>query len=367
MALWLDSGSEPQTENEKADLAAITALKESTALELKDQGNEYVKKGKKHYKDALDCYTRAINQKSLGESETSILFANRAHVNLLLGNNRRALEDAEQAIKLSPTNVKAFYRAAKASFALDLFREVITYCERGLELSADNEELRKLVKLARDKLAEREKHEAEVSNALRGAKDLLSAFEDRSLKIGKAMYRELTGLKKPFIDKSKVLHWPVVLLYPEVMSSDIIEDFCETDMFSSHLDVMFSESSPPLPWDTENAYTRGNIELYFEVGSSVCLSKTQILCHLLEGTAGAGAVSINEETDFPNHGNPAGRDPSRWVKVQENRTLLDVLMEPNLVIPGIPVFYIVSKSSTFYNKFKTGKWALPQLPDEDSV
>lgn len=238
MALWLDSGSEPQTENEKADLAAITALKESTALELKDQGNEYVKKGKKHYKDALDCYTRAINQKSLGESETSILFANRAHVNLLLGNNRRALEDAEQAIKLSPTNVKAFYRAAKASFALDLFREVITYCERGLELSADNEELRKLVKLARDKLAEREKHEAEVSNALRGAKDLLSAFEDRSLKIGKAMYRELTGLKKPFIDKSKVLHWPVVLLYPEVMSSDIIEDFCETDMFSSHLDVI---------------------------------------------------------------------------------------------------------------------------------
>ena len=35
MALWLDSGSEPQTENEKADLDAIAAIKESTALELK--------------------------------------------------------------------------------------------------------------------------------------------------------------------------------------------------------------------------------------------------------------------------------------------------------------------------------------------
>jgi len=31
-----------------------------------------------------------------------------------------------------------------------------------------------------------------------------------------------------------------------------------------------------------------------------------------------------------------GNDPSRWVKVNEKRTLHDVLKEPNLVIPGIP-------------------------------
>ncbi|CAO2824152.1 unnamed protein product [Amaranthus hypochondriacus] len=238
MALWLDSGSEPQTENEKADLDAIAAIKESTALELKDEGNEFIKKGKKHYKDALHCYTRAINQKALGESETSVLYANRAHVNLLLGNNRRALEDAQQAIELHSTNIKAIYRAAKASFALDLLKETISYCKQGLELSSDNEELKKLVKLASEKLVKREKHEAEVSNALRGAKDLLAAFEDRGLKMGKTMYRELIGLKKPIIDKSKILYWPVLLLYPEVMSSDIIEEFCETDMFSSHLDTI---------------------------------------------------------------------------------------------------------------------------------
>lgn len=71
-----------------------------------EKGNKYVKMGKKHYSDAIDCYTRAINQKVLSDSETSILFSNRAHVNLLLGNYRRALTDAEDAIKLSPTNVK---------------------------------------------------------------------------------------------------------------------------------------------------------------------------------------------------------------------------------------------------------------------
>lgn len=52
------------------------------------------------------------------------------------------------------------------------------------------------------------------------------------------MYQELSGVKKPVLDNNKILHWPVVLLYAEVMSSDIIEDFCETDMFSVHLDMI---------------------------------------------------------------------------------------------------------------------------------
>lgn len=52
------------------------------------------------------------------------------------------------------------------------------------------------------------------------------------------MYQELIGLKKPLLDKDNILHWPVLLLYAEVMSSDLIEDFCETDMFSSHLDMI---------------------------------------------------------------------------------------------------------------------------------
>lgn len=68
--------------------------------------------------------------------------------------------------------------------------------------------------------------------------ELASAIENRGLKVGKAMYRELTGLRKPVFDKSNILHWPVLLLYAEVMSSDFIEDFCETDMFTVHLDMI---------------------------------------------------------------------------------------------------------------------------------
>lgn len=52
------------------------------------------------------------------------------------------------------------------------------------------------------------------------------------------MFRELVGLRKPVLDKSNILHWPVLLLYAEFMSSDFIEDFWETDMFSAHLDMI---------------------------------------------------------------------------------------------------------------------------------
>lgn len=73
---------------------------------FQEQGNQFVKMGKKHYADAVDRYTRAIDQKVLSDSDNSTLFANRAHVNLLLGNYRRALTDAEEAIRLCPSNLK---------------------------------------------------------------------------------------------------------------------------------------------------------------------------------------------------------------------------------------------------------------------
>ncbi|XP_020539086.1 tetratricopeptide repeat protein 4 homolog isoform X2 [Jatropha curcas] len=362
MALWLETGSDPKSESEIADLEAISAIKESAAIELKEQGNKYVKMGKKHYSDAIDCYTRAINQKALSDSENSILYSNRAHVNLLLGNYRRALMDAEEAIKLSAANIKALYRAAKASLSLNLLTEAKTYIENGLKQDPNNEELIKLSKQINSLKMEQDKHEAKVSKAVSDAKDLVSAIEGRCLKMGKAMFRELTGLRKPVLDKSNMLHWPVLLLYAEVMSSDLIEDFCETDMIMTHLDMMFSETCPSLPWDSENNYTREAIELYYEADSGICLSKSKILYYLLEGTAGAHVEIGDEEKDVTcstSHCYTAGKGSSKWVKLDEKRKLYDILREPDFIISGIPVFYVVSKRSSFYRKFRDGKWVLP--------
>ncbi|CAH8336661.1 unnamed protein product [Eruca vesicaria subsp. sativa] len=363
MALWMEAGSEPLTENEKADLEAISALKESAAIEFKEQGNECVKKGKKHYSEAVENYTKAIDQRALSDSETSILFSNRAHVNLLLGNYRRALTDAEEALKLGPDNVKAVYRAAKASMSLDLLSEAISYCEKGIKSDPSNEDMKKLLKQVTLKKKEKEEHEAEVSRAVVEAKACLSVFENRGVKIGKAMYRELTGLKKPVLDQSNILHWPILLLYAEAMTSDFVEDFCETDIFLFLLSAvnMFSDDSPPLPWDTNHEYTREAIELYYEANSGTPLPRSRVLQYLLEGTKGSQAETTGDEdtslTKTPY--NVKGKGPSGMVKVNERRTLHDVLKESNFVIPEIPVFYIVSKRSKFYKDFAAGKWSPP--------
>ncbi|KAL5796427.1 hypothetical protein ACOSQ2_001247 [Xanthoceras sorbifolium] len=125
---------------------------------------------------------------------------------------------------------------------------------------------------------------------------------------------------------------------------------------------MFSEDSPPLPWDKENNYTREAIELYYEVGSGICLSKTKLLRYLLEGTAGAAVESIGDEekdVDGSISDYSAGKGSSKWVRVNEKRKLHDILKEPKFIIPGIPVFYVVSKTSSFYQDFRAGKWAPP--------
>ncbi|CAI9303595.1 unnamed protein product [Lactuca saligna] len=134
-------------------------------------------------------------------------------------------------------------------------------------------------------ISQRQQHEAQVSKPLTAAKDLVSAIEERGLKIGKAMFQELTRMKKSILDKDD------------------------------------SSSGAPLPWDKENAYTRDTIELYYE----------EIISNFLQGECA-----------------------SKWVKVNERRTLHSVLKEDKFVIPGILVFFAVSKrSKSFYNKFKS--------------
>ncbi|PON37131.1 hypothetical protein PanWU01x14_322520 [Parasponia andersonii] len=124
---------------------------------------------------------------------------------------------------------------------------------------------------------------------------------------------------------------------------------------------MFSESSPPLALDTENSYTRNAVELFYEAASGACLPKKKVLHYLLEGTSASHVEDIGDDdkdvAEGSSHSISAGT--SKWIKVNEKRTLHDVLKEPNFIIQGIPVFYVVSKNSGFYQKFKAGLWAPP--------
>ncbi|KAG8062609.1 hypothetical protein GUJ93_ZPchr0003g16756 [Zizania palustris] len=349
MALLMDPGAAPLTESEKADMDAIAAIKESAAREFKEHGNKFVKMGRKHYADAVDCYTKAIAQMEPlppgPVADASVLFANRAHVNLLLGNHRRALDDAGRAVRLSPSNVKAYYRAAKAALALSLLFEAASFCRQGLEQDPANEELKKLIVQVDTQQREQDRQRAKVAQAVSAAKDLAAAIEKRGLSLRKAEYQELTGLKKPKLDEQDVLHWPVLLLYPEVMS----------------------KNSPPLSWDDNHAYTRDTIELYYQAGVDTVLSKSEILKFLLEGTVDSKSLSESlldgedgeYDTGKSSTVTSSGKGSVKWIKVQEGKTLQETLQRNDFIIPAIPVFFVVSSKSTFYKEFKAGNWSLP--------
>lgn len=87
-------------------------------LLFQDQGNAALKTGmqqrKKFYlRQAIEQYTQGLDLMCADDRLVCALYANRAHVNLLLGNYRRALEDARAALKKDPTFTKAGFAVAR--------------------------------------------------------------------------------------------------------------------------------------------------------------------------------------------------------------------------------------------------------------
>ncbi|XP_061633828.1 sperm-associated antigen 1 isoform X2 [Phyllopteryx taeniolatus] len=80
--------------------------------DLKQDGNEFVKKGQ--YQDALGKYSDCLKMKP----EECAIYTNRALCYLKLERFTEAKEDCDAALKLEPSNKKAFYRRAMANKGL---------------------------------------------------------------------------------------------------------------------------------------------------------------------------------------------------------------------------------------------------------
>lgn len=46
------------------------------------------------------------------------------------------------------------------------------------------------------------------------------------------------GARKPYLDDAGAVHWPVLLMFPETMQQDVVEDWHEDDLVADHLDVV---------------------------------------------------------------------------------------------------------------------------------
>ena len=76
----------------------------------------------------------------------STIHSNRAHCALLLGNLRRALDDGAESVKLNPSNVKGWFRAAKGALGLEKLEECMGFCTEGLKVDAGNRDLEVMLK-----------------------------------------------------------------------------------------------------------------------------------------------------------------------------------------------------------------------------
>ncbi|XP_049572803.1 tetratricopeptide repeat protein 4 [Syngnathus scovelli] len=339
---------DPKDYPELAHLQAIIHDEDRTPEEkahsLKNEGNEFFKE--KNYQKAIVAYTAALKNKCSDQDLDTVLLTNRAAAHFHLGNLRSSLNDAAAAKKIKPDHLKALIRGAQCCVELRKFSTAIQWCEEGLKAHPTDKKLLELRTTAdkHKRSAERDARKAKVKEKkLNNEKEaLMAAIKERGVKLlkpvkphqsgsdGDSDHDEgasteiaelsLDGLSshkatgaQVFLDEQRVLHWPVMFLYPEHQQSDFISAFCENNSFLDHFAVMFGDELPP--WDVDRKYHLQNLQLFFE--------------------------DEEKETLY---------------KVDPETSLLKVLQHKRFFVKvGTPNFIILVNGSTFWKQYLSGK------------
>ncbi|KAI9592878.1 hypothetical protein BDF19DRAFT_450452 [Syncephalis fuscata] len=263
----------PEDSGDNVTLQALQSLAyagtpEENAENFKKHGNDCFRGGKSRYLDAIQYYTRALDEKCDDTALNVACYINRAACNLELGNYRRVLNDCAKAITLDPKCVKAYYRSAKACRLLEKIKEALDACNRGLEIDPDNATLikeKEAIHSLENSLNEKQKAKEARDEKSRAAEEQVAlAIQERGIR---------TITRPPIPDNPHKVHidpesghlqWPVFFLYPEYKESDFIAAFDEQSTFEDHLNIMFDPTQPPAPWDKTGSYRPELLEVYFE-------------------------------------------------------------------------------------------------------
>jgi len=298
---------------------------------FKDVGNDFYKAGKERYNDAIYYYSKALNVKCNDMRLNSAILSNRAACNLELGNYRKVIQDCTVAIEFNKDNMKAYFRAARAFFALNKDKDALNMCDKALLVDAENKDIKTLREKIDKRIKDterREREKIEKENAKRQELELLATkLYQRGMKLGSQLfdmsqYTHSSDRKIEF-DSNNVIHFPVVFLYPEYSMSDFIINFEEDHTFGDHLSMMFPPDNPEYAqWDKNRSYTIDKIEVYFETNWTK-----------------------------PILSNVPYKETKRWIRIKHTTTIEAVLKHPDYIIPGIPIFYIVARGNAFYKTF----------------
>ena len=180
-----------------------------------------------------------------------------------------------KSLMLNGSNIKSWYRLAKAHEIRREYEECMTACEKGLKHESDNKSLKKIadkvVKKAEAARSARQKKERERVRRVGEVKSLWKFCKDKGIKLGrvplvstldddgdeddtdeKRWNHQLphTG-KMPQVRSLMEYEFPAMFLYPAVGQSDFVEGMEAGEMIALRLAQMFpDEDGPtPMPWD----------------------------------------------------------------------------------------------------------------------
>lgn len=105
----------------------------STAEEYKAEGNKYF--AAKEFEKAIESFTKAIE---VLPTPNHVLYSNRSGSYASLKNFTKALEDAEECVKINPAWAKGYNRVASAQFGLGNLENAKDFYQKALDLDPNN-------------------------------------------------------------------------------------------------------------------------------------------------------------------------------------------------------------------------------------
>lgn len=284
------------------------------AIMYKDEGNDFIKKkSKKDMNEAYDRYSYALtfilkaSEARNNDSEhikdkdvdlnllRSQILSNRAQASLNIKNYRYCITDCDNAIKFWSSNIKAYFRKAKALLMLKRFDECIEIANRIFDLDPSNKDTKEILEVATTQIESRNKtlrakiqiFYDQVMKWINVWVIVKNNFNDR-ISLGypinpvnpfSVIQREIyPSIDTELNDKPhppKRIRWPVVFIYPQYNEYDIIESVGSSDMLALHVATVFPEievdsndALPQTPWDIKNEYHVSNLVVYLPLNLS---------------------------------------------------------------------------------------------------
>ena len=339
---------------------------ESLATHWKTKGNEIFQTAKTHniryYQDALQFYSKAIayglealklpvEQRALDYNITELLaqiYSNRSAVHLALRNYGSCRSDAAVAIKYDCTHIKSYYRGAKASQKLQKPQDTLRYCREGLQIDPNSKLLQQLEQEAHLLLENIQSKKDEEAKKFQQLESQVAQYRlwclSRGIRVGCSLFQDQRIRQyelAPHVDSDKEMVWPVLFLYDEYQTSDVVQAFGEHDTFVEHVANMFPEGGPYCEWDTEKSYRASNLLVYVQANESVPFQNEKewyiALAKDLE--------SEQEERERVNREERHALQTEEWIQLSPFDTLLDLLKHKSYVVPGIPIIHVQARNS----------------------